>query len=171
MSHGRPGGALLLAAAGAAFAVPGAVRCQTPAGASGTAADTAAVLAVVRGLFDAMRAGDSARVRASFAPNALLGRARERGGQAVFERDTLDKFVRAVGAPHPAVWDERLRNTTVRVDGPLAAVWTEYAFYAGPRFSHCGVDAFQLARTGAGWQIVALVDTRQQTGCAGWDRP
>ncbi len=73
--------------------------------------------------------------------------------------------MRAVGTPHAEVWDERLRNTAVRVDGPLASVWTEYAFYAGPRFSHCGVDARQLARTAAGWRIVALVDTRQRTGC------
>jgi hypothetical protein len=123
------------------------------------------VLAVVRGLFDAMRAGDGARVRASFAPEALLGTTRERDGRPVFERDSVEKFARAVGTPHADVWDERLRNTSVRVDGPLAAVWTEYAFFAGTRFSHCGVNAFQLARTAAGWRIVALVDTRQRTGC------
>ena len=63
------------------------------------------------------------------------------------------------------MWDERLRGTTVHVDGPLAAVWTGYAFYAGTRFSHCGVDAFQLARTADGWRIVSIADTRQRTGC------
>jgi hypothetical protein len=154
------------AAAAATLAAAGGARAQGgPPAAAAAGPDTAAVLAVVRGLFDAMRAGDSARVRASFAPGALLGTARERDGRPVFERDSLETFARAVGTPHADVWDERLRNTAVRVDGPLAAVWTEYAFYAGPRFSHCGVDAFQLARTAAGWRIVALVDTRRRTGC------
>jgi len=160
----RVAGAGLLTAA--LSGTPAVAWAAAPATAADTAADTAAVLAVVRGLFDAMRAGDSAHVRASFAPGALLGTARARGGQTVFERDSVGAFVRAVGAPHPVVWDERLRNTAVRVDGPLAAVWTEYAFYAGPRFSHCGVNAFHLARTEPGWRIVALVDTRRRTGCA-----
>jgi hypothetical protein len=158
----RAAGVGLALALAAAPLAPAAARAQT---ATPAPADTAAVLAVVRGLFDAMRAGDSAGVRASFAPEALLGTTRERAGTPVFQRDTLDKFVRAVGTPHPDVWDERLRTTAVRIDGPLAAVWTEYGFYAGTRFSHCGVNAFQLARTAAGWRIVALVDTRQRTGC------
>ncbi len=165
----RPAPAARAAGAGLALAAaalaPAAARAQTATPAAPTPADTAAVLAVVRGLFDAMRAGDSARVRASFAPEALLGTTRERAGTPMFQRDTLDKFVRAVGTPHPDVWDERLRTTAVRIDGPLAAVWTEYGFYAGTRFSHCGVNSFQLARTAAGWRIVALVDTRQRTGC------
>ena len=50
---------------------------------------------------------------------------------------------------------------TVSIDGPLAAVWADYEFWAGSRFSHCGVDAFQLAQTGGQWRIVALTDTRR----------
>jgi hypothetical protein len=170
----RRAAAALAAVVGAAAvgAVPTAALAQAaPAGATSTgatstgAADSAAVLAVVRGLFDAMRAGDSARVRASFDPAAALGTTRERDGRPVFERDSVGAFVRAVGTPHADVWDERLYRPEVRVDGPLATVWTEYAFYAGPRFSHCGVDAIQLARTAAGWRIVSLVDTRRRTGC------
>ena len=124
-----------------------------------------AVMAVVTSLFDGMRAGDSAKVRAAFHPQAQLLTARVRDGQASVVVDTLDAFVRAVGTPHAEVWDERLRDTAVHVDGPLAVVWTGYAFYAGTKFSHCGVDAFQLARTAAGWRIVSLADTRQRTGC------
>jgi hypothetical protein len=39
------------------------------------------------------------------------------------------------------------------LDGPLASVWAEYSFYAGEKFSHCGIDAFQLA------QVTTLVET------------
>jgi hypothetical protein len=79
--------------------------------------------------------------------------------------DSVDAFVRAVGTPHDVTWDERVRGTRVEVDGPLASVWAEYSFYAGPKFSHCGIDAFQLARDGDVWRIVALTDTRRRDGC------
>ena len=145
-----------LVAALAALA-PAAARAQSP---------EAEVRQAVTRLFDAMRTGDSAAVRALFHPQALLGTALVREGRAEFRVDTLDGFVKAVGAPHAEPWDERLTRVTVSLDGPLAAVWADYEFWAGPTFSHCGVDAFQLASTAAGWKIVALTDTRRRgTDC------
>jgi ketosteroid isomerase-like protein len=140
---------------------------QAPAAHAAPAhADHAAVLAVVTRLFDAMRAGDSAAVRAVFHPRAQLGSALlGRDGTPQVRLDSLAAFVKAVGTPHPEVWDERTDNEVVHVDGPLAVAWTPYAFYAGKTFSHCGVNSFQLARTAEGWRIVSLVDTRQRTGC------
>jgi Putative lumazine-binding len=122
----------------------------------------AEVRQVVTRLFDAMRAGDSATVRAVFHPRAMLGSVLVRSGRPELRLDSLETFVRSVGTPHPEVWDERLSNVRVQVDGPLAALWTDYDFYAGSRFSHCGVDAFQLARTETGWRIIALTDTRRR---------
>jgi hypothetical protein len=137
---------------------------------SASQAQAAAVLGVVRALFDAMRAGDSAAVRAQFHPRAQRSTAAIRQGAPVVRIDSLESFLRAVGTPHADVWDEKTRNEVVHVDGPLAVVWTDYAFFAGQKFSHCGVDAFQLARTPAGWRIVALADTRKTEGCdeASW---
>src|SRR5687767_12239674 len=135
------------------LAVPALAAAQSP---------EAEVRQVVTRLFDAMRAGDSATVRAVFHPRAMLATALVRNGRPELRLDTLDTFVRAVGTPHPEVWDERLSNVRVHVDGPLAAVWTDYDFYAGTRFSHCGVDAFQLVRTESGWRIIALTDTRRR---------
>ena len=89
-------------------------------------------------------------------------------GQPTVQRDSVAAFIRSIGsAPAGLLLDERLRNPQVRVSDGLAAVWVEYDFYAGDRFSHCGVDAFHLARTSAGWQIVNLVDTRRREGCPG----
>jgi len=128
-------------------------------------ADKAAALAVVTRLFDGMRAGDSAMVRSTFHPKALLSTALLRQGTAVVETEDIEGFVKAVGTPHADVWDERIRNPQVLVDGTLASVWVEYSFYAGTRFSHCGVDAFQMAQDGSEWKIIALADTRRRTGC------
>lgn len=139
---------------------------STPAAAQRAEPEREAVLAPIRQLFDGMRRGDSAAVRAVFHPGAFLATALVRDGAPAVRGDSLEAFVRAVGTPHDEVWDERLFNEEVRIDGPLAAVWTEYSFYAGTRFSHCGVDAFQLARTADGWRIIALTDTRRRDGCA-----
>ena len=52
------------------------------------------------------------------------------------------------------------------VDGGIAQVWTDYAFYVGAEFSHCGVDAFHLAKDAFGsWKIMHLMDTRRKEGC------
>jgi hypothetical protein len=147
-----------------ALLAPDALRAQAAPAPADTAARTA-VLATVRALFDGMRAGDSAAVRAAFHPSAQLITTLVRNGTPEVRIDSLAGMVRAVGTPHPEVWDERLRDTVVHVDGPLAMVWTGYAFYAGPRFSHCGVDAIILGRTAAGWRILSIADTRQRTGC------
>ena len=144
------------------LAAPAAARAQAP----DPAAPPGAVLAAVTGLFDAMRAGDSARVRAAFHPRAQLATTLQRpDGRTEVRVDSLDAFVRAVGTPHPAVWDERLRTPVVQVDGPLAQVWVGYAFFAGPAFSHCGVNAFTLGRGADGWRILSIADTRQRAGC------
>ncbi|MGZ8376631.1 MAG: nuclear transport factor 2 family protein [Gemmatirosa sp.] len=139
---------------------------QAPATTAASAEDRAAVLAVVKRLFDAMRAGDSAQARAVFHPQAHLSSALVgRDGTPQVRVDSLGSFLRSLGTPHAEVWDERTSGEIVQIDGPLATVWTRYAFYAGTKFSHCGVDAFTLGRTGTEWRILALTDTRQRTGC------
>ncbi len=126
-----------------------------------------AVLAVMKSLFDGMRAGDSAKVRAVFHPRASLASVGVRAGAPTVTFDSLAQFLRAVGTPHADVWDERTRGEMVHVDGGMAMVWAPYDFYAGAKFSHCGVNNFQFAKTAEGWKIIALVDTRQRTGCPG----
>jgi hypothetical protein len=141
------------------------LAAMAPAAAQDPPADRAAVLAVVKRLFDGMRAGDSGAVRATFHPQALLATTVAKEGAATVRIDTVDAFVRAVGTPHAEVWDERIRKPRVELDGPLASVWVEYSFYLGNKFLHCGIDAFQVARDGDAWRIVALMDTRRKDGC------
>jgi hypothetical protein len=129
-------------------------------------AERAAVDSIVSSVFLAMRKGDSATVRRAFHPRALLttaGATREGTPQTTV--DSIDAFVRAVGAPHPDFWDERLYAPVIQVDGNLAVVWAPYSFFLGPTLQHCGTNAIQLAKGADGWQIISLVDTRRRTGC------
>jgi hypothetical protein len=125
----------------------------------------------VKSLFDGMKAGDSAKVRAAFHPRASLASVGARSGVPTVTFDSLAQFVRAIGTPHGDAWDERTYEEMVHVDNGMAMVWAPYDFYAGTKYSHCGVDNFQLAKTADGWKIIALVDTRQRTGCKNQPKP
>ena len=142
------------------------VLLAVAAGASSLAAQAPAeqeVRQAVDRLFAGMRAGDSTVVRAAFHPTARLQSVGIREGQpSVLRADSVGAFVRAVGTPHTDVYDERISNVQIRVDGDLATAWMDYAFFTGERFSHCGVNAFQFFRAPEGWKIIAITDTRRR---------
>lgn len=124
------------------------------------------VLDVVVHLFDGMRAGDSSMVSACFYKQVdMFTSYTNKKGEAVLVKDDVQKFIKAVGTPHDEVWNEKIWDTEIRIDGNLAQVWTKYGFYLGEKFSHCGVDAIHLTRTKDGWKIFHLSDTRQRKGC------
>lgn len=148
-----------------------ACASRMPASAPVGPADQAAVMATVHRLFDAMRAGDSTAARSVFLPDASMASVSVRDGVPTVQRGSVDRFVQAIGTPHDQVWDEKIWNPEVRVDGDLATAWMDYAFYLGDRFSHCGVDAFQMLRTSEGWKIFHLADTRRQEPCGTGSRP
>lgn len=141
--------ALLLAAV---VVVP--ARAQSP--------DHDAAYAVITRLFDAMRARDTTTMRALFVPNASM---QSLGASVKFE--SIDGWIAGVGrAPAGVVLDERLANPIVHIDGPLANIWVDYWFFVGERFSHCGADAFLLAKQDGTWRVFSVVDTRRTQGCA-----
>jgi hypothetical protein len=112
-----------------------------------------------------MRAGDSTAARAAFHPEATLAGAVTRDGVAEFRVMPADRFVEAIGRPHEQVWDERVWDVVVHVDGDLATAWMRYAFYLGDTLDHCGVDAFELHRGADGWRITRVADTSRREGC------
>ncbi len=122
----------------------------------------AAVQSLVVELFDAMRAGDSTRVRNVFHPDARLHSSMNRDGVPIVGGgDSADGFVTAVGTPHDEVWDEQIGEVHVRVDEGLATAWMDYRFFLGEQFSHCGVNSIQLVLTEDGWKMLNVVDTRR----------
>lgn len=130
--------------------------------AAAQSADHDAAYKVVTDLFDSMRARDTAAMRAAFVPNASMQSLRPEGVR--FE--AIDGWITGVArAPQGLVLDERLANQVVHVNANLATIWVDYWFFAGERFSHCGVDSFQLVKQDAGWRIFSVVDTRQTQGC------
>ena len=151
---------LLFAVTLAYVAAPRPVLSQTP-----PANEEEAVMAVVERLFDGMRAADSSMVRSTLHADVRLVSLADGESGPVLRSEPMDSFVDAVGTPHEEVWDERIWDPEVRIDGPLASVWVPYAFYLDEELSHCGVDAFQLFRGAEGWKIFQIADTRRREGC------
>lgn len=128
----------------------------------GQLSDEKQVIAAIDQLFAGMRAGDSSQVQQVFAPQARLCSVSE---AAEVHEISLIQFLTAVGTPHDDVWDERLTEYDMKIDGTLATAWTPYSFYRGEEFSHCGVNAFHLVKSPTGWKILQITDTRRQSEC------
>jgi hypothetical protein len=123
-------------------------------------------VALIERLFDAMRTQDTLAIRAISHPELRLFVPGEQNGTHVVRVSTLQQFMQSIAASGERL-DERMYAPEVRIDEPLASVWTAYDFLRGSEFSHCGTDAFHLARNAAGgWQIIGLAYTIQRDGCA-----
>ncbi|RYY35571.1 MAG: hypothetical protein EOP46_09600, partial [Sphingobacteriaceae bacterium] len=107
--------------------------------------ETDAVKKAITTMFDAMRKGDSTLLNSAFHKDMVLqGIAKKKDGTTYLYSEKADEFVKAVGTPHKEVWDERITWGDIKIDGELASVWTPYKFYLGDKFSHCGINFFQL---------------------------
>lgn len=129
--------------------------------------DEAAVKATIMTMFDGMRAGDSTMVHSAFGTASIsktIGVDRT-SGKTVVKESPLDNFLKAIGTPHDAVWDEKVLSFDIKIDQQMATAWVPYEFYLGDKFLHCGVNHFTLFKEEQGWKIIYLIDTRKQEGC------
>jgi len=148
---------------GAVLAVLGLAAALSPTPAA--AQEEAEILAVLEKLFDGMRTADTTMMRETLHDDVMLWSAGEREGEPALRKVPIGRWLEAVARPHEEPYDERLWGQEVRIDGRLASVWTNYAFFIGSRLSHCGVDAFQLFRSVEGWKIFHVADTRHTEEC------
>lgn len=117
-------------------------------------------------LFDGMRNGDAALLRSAFADSAILQSiARNKEGKTIIANEALNDFADFVSKQTKGAADEQITYDVIKIDGPLAIVWTPYKFYLNGKFSHCGVNSFQLVRINKEWKIQYLIDTRRRAGC------
>jgi hypothetical protein len=124
------------------------------------------IKAAVNKLFVGMKTSDPAIIKSSFTDSAILQTiARNKEGAIVIKNESIDAFATTVGTMPKDAADERITFETIKIDGPLALVWTPYNFYYQGKFSHCGVNSFQLVKLNNEWKIQYLIDTRRRQGC------
>ena len=132
--------------------------------------DRAAVLATTQRFFDAMRTRDTVLLAQVFDSTARLISVGSRTGPPTMGVTTAAQFRSAITRPGETL-NERMFDPEIRVDGGVAQVWTYYTFHRGSTFSHCGVDAFLLARNAGEWKITQVSYSVRTTGCTHTEFP
>ena len=118
-------------------------------------------------LFDAMRAQDGRTAATLMHSTARLQSVvTSPSGETQIVDGDMQAFVEAIGTPRDDLWDEKIWDMVVQVDGDLATAWMNYAFFLNDQLSHCGVNAFQLVKLDGSWKITQVIDTRRMQDCA-----
>lgn len=124
------------------------------------------VKATINNLFAAMKNADQSLFKTVFSDNAILQTiSRDKAGKPIVTSESIQEFGDFIGKLKKDSADERISFETIKIDGPLAIAWTPYNFYFNGKFSHCGVNSFQLVRLNGEWKIQYIIDTRRRAGC------
>lgn len=128
--------------------------------------DRSQIISNIKQLFEGMRQVDSTMLMPLFEPNATLESVYfNKVGETVSRSSEIAGFITAVGQPREQLWDERIHDYDINIDGPLAIAWTPYSFYVDDTLSHCGVNVFTFVKQGNEWKIRQIKDTRKKTDC------
>ena len=93
-----------------------------------------------------------------------IGRNKE--GKMLVRHESFDRLIQnIISIPDSVQFEERIQSYQIRIDGPMANAWTPYEFWLNGKFSHCGVNSFQLFNDGSTWKILYLIDTRRREDC------
>ena len=124
------------------------------------------IKAAINKLFEAMHTNDSAMLVGCFSENAVLQTIQEKkDGKVIVKTESITEFGSSVQKAFKGALDERAEFEMIKIDGPLASVWTPYKFYYQGKFLHCGVNSFQMVKRDGTWKIQYLTDTRRKEGC------
>ena len=121
---------------------------------------------VVQTLFLAMKNADATLLKTTFADSAILQTiVTDKQGFVKVRNERLKDFVDFIAKEEKGNADEKITFETIKIDGTLAFVWAPYKFYYKGKFSHCGVNSFQLVKLSGHWKIQYLIDTRRKDNC------
>jgi hypothetical protein len=126
--------------------------------------DRGEILAAVQGLFDALAARDARAIMALVVPEGTIAAHVAQGGVSRLRAQRWQEWANGLAEGSERL-EERMHGPRVRIRGDMASVWTEYSFYRDGAFSHCGVDAFDMARIDGRWRILNLSFTMEREGC------
>ncbi len=120
--------------------------------------DEMAITNVVKGLLNAMNMSDMNKVKSLFSPQGRLISIDENGKMNDL---TVQEFAKMIGESKRGSLREEIKDMDVKIDDRLATAWVEYDFFYNGSFNHCGVDAFQLYKSGSTWRITQISDTKR----------
>jgi len=118
---------------------------------------------VVVTFFKGFHAKDSITMKSVCADKMILQSISESSKVTQLKNDSAQDFFRSIATiPNTILFEEKLLDYSIQVDGAMAHVWTPYEFYVNNKLSHKGVNAFTLFKDNGLWKIVYLIDTRRK---------
>ena len=121
-----------------------------------------AIKQVIQNMFLAMQTGDTTLFRSCFAPTVIFQTIVTKDNLTKVKTEDFEAFLTSLTKYPQGALDERIKFKSVQEDGTLAIAWTPYQFYYQGKFSHQGVNSFQLVKLGDTWKIQYLIDTRRK---------
>ncbi len=122
---------------------------------------------VVEAFFDGFHKQDSLAMKSLVTDDVVLQTtARNKQGKTLFKTEKFDKLITSITSiPDSITFQEKLTSFSIQVDRTMANAWVGYEFWLNGKFSHCGINSFQLVNFDGDWKIIYLIDTRGKAGC------
>ena len=136
--------------------------------ASASYAQTAedSIKTVINKMFTGMKNSDTILVKSCFTETAVLQTfGKDKEGKTIITTDTPGDFAKIIATIPAGAADEQIVFKDLKIDGPMAAVWTPFKLYFNGKFYSCGVNSFQLVRLNNEWKIQYILDTRRKNNC------
>jgi len=127
---------------------------------------TDSIKAVINKMFLGMKNSDTALVTSCFTETAVMQTfGRDKAGNTIITTDRPGDFAKVIATIPAGAADEQIVFKDLKIDGPMAAVWTPFKLYFNGKFYSCGVNSFQLVRLNNEWKIQYILDTRRKDNC------
>lgn len=118
---------------------------------------------VVETFFEAFHSKDTVKLKALCNDRMILQSIAENAKGVKLSNEDPKVFFKSIASiPKEVVFQEKILNYFIQVDGSMAHAWTPYEFYVNGKLSHKGVNAFTLFKKDNSWKIVHLIDTRRK---------
>lgn len=113
--------------------------------------------------FEGMHTSDTLKIKSVCSDSMILQSVSEGKSGIKLSTERASEFYKAITEiPKSAKIEERLLDYKIQIDGAMAHAWTPYEFYVNGKFSHKGVNSFQLFKDNGIWKIIYIVDTRRK---------
>jgi hypothetical protein len=120
---------------------------------------------VVQQIFVGMQQSNPQLIMNSFSDSAFMQTIVQTSHKVEVRTQSVAAFAKQVATMPAGTAEERIVFDAIKIDGPLAAVWTPYTLYINGNLYSCGVNSFQLVRVNGLWKVQYIIDTRRRTGC------
>ena len=124
------------------------------------------IKAVINKMFTGMKNSDTVMVKECFTSTAFMQTfGKDKEGKTIITTNTPSDFAKIIATIPAGAADEQIVFKDLKIDGPMAAVWTPFKLYFNGKFYSCGVNSFQLVRLNNEWKIQYILDTRRKNNC------